>query len=116
MLLSTASLNVNGLRGNLKRKTILYFLKQKQYDIILLLETHSTPAYEKLWVCEWGGKIFFAHGDSNRRGVAVLLKNSFKPKIEKVIFYLNGSYLLLQVAINDKILVLGSIYLFSDQR
>ena len=35
MLLSIASLNVNGLRGNLKRKTVFYFLKQKQYEITL---------------------------------------------------------------------------------
>ena len=112
MLLSAASLNVDGLRSNLKRKTIFCFLKQKQYSIMLLLlqETHSTPADEKLWICKSVGKIIFAHGDNHIRGVAVLLKNSFKPKIEKVICDSNDSYLLLQVAINYKILVLGNIY------
>ena len=83
MLLSIASLNVNGLRGNLERKTIFHFLKQEQYDIILLQETHSNCADEKLWVCEWGGKIFFTHGDNNSRSVAILQKTRLNPKLKK---------------------------------
>ena len=85
MLLSVASFNVNALRGGLKRKAIFLFSKQKQYDIILLQETNSTFTEEKLWMCEWVGQFFSAHGDNNGRGVkpTVFLKNWFKPVIGK---------------------------------
>ena len=43
MLLKCASYNVNGLRKTQKRKSIFYFLKQKNYDI------HSCYNDEKLW-------------------------------------------------------------------
>ena len=61
MIITVASFNVNGLRQNMKRKAVFYFLKQKQFDIILLQETHSLLADEKLWQCEWGGEIVFSH-------------------------------------------------------
>ena len=86
------------------------FTIQKDLQCILLQKSYSNCANEKLWVCEWGGKIFFAHGDNKSRGVAALLKNSFKPTVEKIISDLNGKYLLLEVASNDKILVLGNVY------
>ena len=59
MLLKCASYNVNGLRKNPKRKSIFYFLKQKNYDIIFLQEIHFCFNDEKLWQYEWGGRLFF---------------------------------------------------------
>ena len=53
MLLTIVSFNVNGLRNNLKRKTVFHFLKIKKFDFILLQETHSNQTDEKLWKCEW---------------------------------------------------------------
>jgi exonuclease III len=37
-----------------------------------LQETHSTKNDEKIWEQEWCGKIFFSHGESNSKGVAIL--------------------------------------------
>ena len=75
MLLTIVSFNVNGLRNNLKRKTIFHFLKMKKFDFILLQETHSNQTDEKLWKCEWGGDIFYSHGTNHCNGVAILVKN-----------------------------------------
>ena len=58
MLLPIVSFNVNGLKNNLKRKTIFHFLKNKKFDFIFLQETHSSDTDEKLWKCEWGGIYF----------------------------------------------------------
>lgn len=47
---SLASLNVNGLNIELKRRAIFARLKAKKYDIIFYLqETHSTPSSEAIW-------------------------------------------------------------------
>ena len=48
MLLNIVGFNVNGLRQNLKRKSIFYHLKNKKFDITLLQETHSCIGEETL--------------------------------------------------------------------
>ena len=59
--------------------------KQKAI-IIFLQETYSTIDKEKQWTkAEWGAPIEFAHGSSNARGIAVLLRNSFDCKIKRSI-------------------------------
>ena len=78
MSCAIASFNVNGLRQILKRKNIFHYLKQKQYDIILLQETHSTSADEKQLICEWGEHILFAQGESRKNGVAILFDKNLK--------------------------------------
>ena len=78
MLLTIVSFNVNGLRNDLKRKTIFHFLKMKKFDFILLQETHSNQTDEKLWKCERGGDIFYSHGTNHCNGVAILVKKSLK--------------------------------------
>ena len=110
MLFKYASYNVNGLRQNHKRKSIFYLLKQKQYDLIFLQETHSCMTDEKLWKCEWGGKIIFAHGDRNSKGVAVLFKHSLTFQIISLNIDPAGRFLLIELKINDKVLVIGNIY------
>lgn len=72
------SYNVKGLgeASQRKRRTIFNLLNNCKYDIILLQETHSTPKNEKFWSAEWGGKILFSHGDSNSKGVAILIRKN----------------------------------------
>ena len=43
-----ATFNVNGLKADVKRKTIVNYLKQKNFEILLLQETYSTVKVEKL--------------------------------------------------------------------
>ena len=110
MLLKCASCNVNGLRKNPKRKSIFYFLKQKNYDIIFLQETHSCFNDEKLWQYEWGGKLFFSHGENNSEGVAILIKQSLKIDFGNLNIDPTGRYCFAEIKINDKSFVIGSIY------
>lgn len=70
------SFNVKGLRKEIKRRKIFHYLHELKIDIALLQETHSTIHDEKFWTAEWGGKIFFSHGESNARGVAILIKKN----------------------------------------
>ncbi len=73
------SLNCRGLADGRKRRAIFQWLKTYHKGIVLLQETHSTSSCEKQWLSEWGGEIFFSHGNYNARGVAILLpKNQVK--------------------------------------
>ena len=69
---SLTSLNCRDLRDKTKRLTLFNWLKTKYKGLVLLQETHSTELDENQWEKEWGNKIFFSHGQSNSRGVAIL--------------------------------------------
>ena len=71
-----ATFNVNGLNANTKRKTIFNYLRQKNFEIILLQGTHSTEKVEKLWEMEWENKIEWLHGTNKSKRLAILLKNN----------------------------------------
>ena len=72
------SFNCRGLRDSKKRKLVFNWLKQKNKGITLLQETHTIKSDEKIWKREWGGDIFFSHGTSNSKGVAILIPSQVK--------------------------------------
>ena len=71
--INLTSLNVNGLGGDFKCESMFLWLKKFQSDIIFLQETHSIESYETIWKKEWGGDIYFSHGEKNSRGVVIFL-------------------------------------------
>ena len=50
------TLNCRGLRDILKRKKLFSWLREKNQDLFLLQETHSTAGDEVTWEREWGVK------------------------------------------------------------
>ena len=70
---SVMSLNVRGLRNQVKRRSIFRFLKDQNYLFYFLQETYSKPGDEIIWKSEWGGDIFFSHGSTHSRGVCILI-------------------------------------------
>ena len=79
--LTLATYNVRGLSDSIKRRRIFNHIHHKNYDIVLLQETHSTKSSQKRWKTEYGGNIIFNHGESNARGVAILFAKSLQYKI-----------------------------------
>ena len=49
-----ASYNCNGLADYKKRRSVFTWLKEKEYNIYCLQETHSTSLGEVVWKKEWG--------------------------------------------------------------
>ena len=70
---SVMSLNVRGLRNQVKRRSIFRFLKDQNYLFYFLQETYSKPDDEIIWKSEWGSDIFFSHGSTHSRGVCILI-------------------------------------------
>ena len=56
------SLNVRGIRDQIKRRSILSYLKDQKANIYFLQETYSEPKDEAIWKQKWGGELFFSHG------------------------------------------------------
>ena len=54
------SLNVRGIRDQVKRRIIFQYLKDQNSKIYFLQETYSQPEDEIIWKNEWGGEIYFS--------------------------------------------------------
>jgi len=53
------SLNVRGIRDQLKRRSIFSYLKDQKAKFYFLQETYSETNDEIIWKNEWGGEMFF---------------------------------------------------------
>ena len=84
--LSIVSINVNGLRNSMKRKTIFRLLKQKKFDFICLQETFILDSDKEVWEKEWGGKIMYSPGTRNSKGQVILQRkgSEFTTHDEKI--------------------------------
>ena len=80
--LSVLSLNINGLSNEKKRKNLFEKIQNKNIDIVLLQETHSTKENIKKWEKEWDGKSFWHSGEIHKStGVAILIKQNLNIEI-----------------------------------
>ena len=75
-------------------------------------ETHSVNTDEDQWKKEWSGEIFFSHGTSNSKGVAILIpsKLGLEVKISKSFHDQEGHILLLDCTIEENNFVFINIY------
>ena len=104
------TLNVRGLADRIKRKKLFQYLYDKHVDIALLQETHSSKKMHKRWQTEFGGKIYFADGETNARGVAILLKKNLECKVVRVEKDDIGRELYVTIKFQDKTLQIVNIY------
>ena len=108
-MVAIISQNVNGLRNNVKRRGIFMHLKQKA-EIICLQETHSEHDDEKYWTQEFRGSCFYSHGETNARGVSILVKEGTKVEIKKVLSDQTGRALCMQFEYKGELFVVINIY------
>ena len=112
-MVSTLKLNTFNCRGlgNVsKRRAIFKWLKQNHRGIVLLQETHCSERNEKDWGKEWGGKIYFSHGNTGSRGVAILFPPTFEAEIHAIKKDLEGRILILNMTTEFGPIVIANIY------
>lgn len=78
-MINLVTLNVNGIGDKNKRFDVFQTLRNENFDIIALQETHcDSEETAEIWTEEWGGKSIWSKYRSDRAGVAFL----FNPKID----------------------------------
>ena len=92
-----------------KRRLVFKYCRERG-DIICLQETHSCLENEKIWSNEWGSKIFFAHGESNARGVCVMFVKSLNVKIVSTSVDLEGRILSIDFKVDSNIYNVTNVY------
>ena len=110
MALKIASLNVRGLRDNLKRRELFNWLRSKKYSIYMLQECHCTENTNPVWSAEWGYQAIFSTFSSNKAGVCILFNNTFNLQIQKLFVDPSGRFIICDIQANSKSLTLANIY------
>lgn len=111
MALKLVSLNTNGIQSKAKRRAIFKNCREAKFEFCLLQETHSTQDMEMIWRSEWGGQILFAHGESNSRGVAILVRKGSEFVIDNLEADAEGRYLIVKISKGQESFLLGNVYL-----
>ena len=108
--LKIMSNNIRGLSDYNKRRDLFHAFHKAKYDVILLQEVHSTKEIEKIYNTQWGSKIWFSHGSSQARGVAILFNKNLDYSIHNVILDTAGRYIILYCTINSKKILISNVY------
>ena len=104
------SLNARGLRDRGKQCKIWRFMKFHKADVAMIQEAHVCEKDAFIWSNEWGNKCIFAYGDSNTRGVGILLSKRIAGKIQEIVCDIHGHYLLAKVILNEYTYTICNIY------
>ena len=104
------SLNVRGLRNQVKRRSIFRFLKDQNCLIYFLQEIYSKPGDETIWRSEWGGDFFFSHGSIHSRGVCILINPLYGQTVNNFNKDQNGRIISLDIVSETGNLSVCNIY------
>ena len=115
--LKISSINVNGFRRKLKQNIIISWLKELNFDIVFLQETHITNIVEaKKFIKLWGGKAIWSYGSNTSRGVGIRFSPVINLKIESFNYDFEGRILCADVNLLNTKLRLINIYAPNNAR
>ena len=105
------SYNAQGLQGSEKRIDVFEYIKNKQYDIYCLQDTHFVNENESDIINQWGNsKGIISNFKSNSRGVAILFNNDIDLKIHQKIIDDGGNFIIVDMTIYNQRLTLVNLY------
>ena len=108
--LKVATFNCRGLRGQVKRRDVVNYLRKKDYDILLLQDTHLTTQTVNNFNHLWRGKGYHSCGSSNSRGTSILFKSNVQHEIIHEEYCKDGNFVILVCNIFPNTYTLVSIY------
>ena len=89
---------------------MFYYFHKKNYNVVLLQETHSHNKIETRWRAESGAKLWFSHGTSQARGVAIWVRKNFDLKPLEVRRDEEGRFILLRAEVEKEKMLFVCLY------
>ena len=108
--ITVLSANCRGLQNMKKRVDVLTYLKELNYNIVCLQDTHWTKKDMASVSNIWGGKCYIHGTRTNSRGVAILFKDNFEYHIISSATDLDGNYLCLTIKTASSVFNLLTLY------
>lgn len=103
-------MNCRGLGDRKKRRDVFNFLRETKASVICIQDIRIDPKLETYIRAEWGYDIIFSPYKSNARGTAILLNPNYEYKIKKYKKGANGDYIIVELTVDNKPMVILSIY------
>ena len=108
--ISIVSVNCQGLNNKQKRRDVFHYLRNKQYSVYFLQDTHFEKKLENYILAEWGYDGYFSSYASNARGVAILFNNNFEFKVKRVCRLVGGNAIVVLAEIKTLDFLFVNIY------
>ncbi|WAR24787.1 YTX2-like protein [Mya arenaria] len=89
------------------------WIKDNDYDFALLQETHCSTDFEaKIWSSQWNGNAFWNNGDSNSKGVAILVNKKVSYVcVENISHMIKGRFQTININVDaDKTFTISNVY------
>ena len=102
--------NTQGIQGINKRIGVLEYLKDKNFNIYCLQDTHFTKDDVDKIKVQWGKDYVMSTFRSNARGVAVLFGKDIELSIHKQVIDEGGNFIILDITIFKQRLTLVNLY------
>lgn len=103
-------MNCRGLADPAKRSDVMHYIRNKNYGIVFLQDTHqtmkSTPYFDNLW----RGRAYHSCFSSRSRGTSILLNNNLQCKVTTVKRSECGNIVLLACEIFNESYLLINVY------
>lgn len=104
--LKILSYNANSIGKNPKRQQVLNFLKTKNKDIYVVLDTRFDKNIEAGIRNDWGGEVIFNSKNSQSRGVAIFFRKNLPVEILNTFFDDTGNILSVKFTFESRTLLL----------
>ena len=104
------SANCQGLQNFQKRRDVLMYFKEMNANIVCLQDTHWVEKDIRKVKEIWGLECFISGAKTNSRGVAILLKNNFKYKINASTKDKEGNFVCINIETTAGVLNILSLY------
>ena len=108
--LKIIAFNANSIGKQPKRRQVLCFLRKKDPDLLVILDTRFSKDIENSVKAEWGGQVLFSSFSSQARGVAIFVKKNLPIKILDKFNDQNGNILGLLIEYEGKRILLEGLY------
>ena len=108
--LKIISFNANSIGKHPKRRQVLCFLKKKNPDLLLIVDTRFSKDIENSVKTEWGGQVLFSSFSSQSRGVAIFIRKNLPIKILDKFNDGEGNLLCLLIEYEGKKIILEGLY------
>ena len=104
------SLNVRGIRDQLKRKKIFSWLLSQKTDIVCLQETFLSKELEDKVISEWSGPCYFSYGSNHSKGVSILFRKNLPSDIVNVYVKCDGRALAIRILYHKTCYLILNVY------
>ena len=108
--ITISSINAWGFADTQKRSDVLQYLREKNFSIYCLQETHFSKQIEHIITAKWGYKVLYNSFSSNAKGLAILINNNFDYNLNKSYCDPEGDFMIAEITSNERKFLLVNLH------